>query len=70
MVAAKPLLGGYYQTWSATCVWSPEVYCDLADVDTKFDNIFLSFADPQRTYDASDANSIGIQLPATDPAAL
>ena len=60
LVVAKPQLGGYYQTWSATCVWSPQVYCDLADVNTKFDNVYLSFGDPQRPYDSTNANSIGI----------
>ena len=66
-VSAAPTLGGYYQTWSAQCVWWPDVYCDLANVASYMDNIFLSFASPTNNYDASNANCLGTQFPTPNP---
>ena len=51
-------------------MWWPEVYCDLGNVAAYIDNIFLSFASPTNTYDASNANCLGTQFPTPNPADL
>ena len=68
--SATPEIGAYYQSWSANCVWWPDVYCDLANVSPYVNNIFLSFASPTNQYDASNANCLGLQFPTPDPKAL
>jgi GH18 family chitinase len=67
---AKPMLGAYYQSWSAQCVWWPDVYCDLSKVSSYVDQVFISFASPSNDYNPNNANCLGTQFPTPDPKAL
>jgi len=55
---AKGTVGAYYELWSAKCKSGPNAYCDLADISPYIEYVYLSFADPQATYDPKNCSSL------------
>ena len=67
----KRSVGGYYQTWSATCTWGSDPTCDLSNVSPYVDQVFIAFSHPAKTaFDTTDANCLGTMFPDTRPDTL